>query len=69
MRSWKKVAVCKRVIVNTDDHSFSGVLYKQIGPLLVLKDAVMLTPSAPPTPLDGELIIERAKVAFVQVVS
>jgi hypothetical protein len=66
---WKKIAVHKRVIVNTNEHAFSGILYKQAGPLLVLRDAQLLEPGLPPTPVHGEVVIERSRVEFIQVVS
>ena len=68
MRAWTRVVARRRVIVNTSDHALSGILYKQIGPLLVLRDASMLTPGGPATPISGEVIVERSKVEFVQVV-
>jgi len=67
MRAWKKVAVCKRVIVNTREHSFSGILYKQVGPLIVLRNAHLLEHGTPPTPIDGEVVIERTRVEFIQI--
>jgi hypothetical protein len=35
-------------------------------PLLVLKNATLLEEGADPLPLDGETIIERSKVLFIQ---
>jgi small nuclear ribonucleoprotein (snRNP)-like protein len=57
----------RRVIVNlTDGSSFEGVLYRQDGPLLVLKNATYLEPRQQPVPLDGDTIIERDRVLFIQ---
>jgi hypothetical protein len=49
--------------------TFRGVLYKQTGPLLVLKNAQLLEPGQAPVELAGEVVIERKTVDFVQVVS
>ncbi len=68
MRAWTRVVAHRRVIVNTSEHAVSGILYKQIGPLLVLRDASMLMPGGQATPISGEVVIERSKVEFVQVV-
>lgn len=58
----------RRVLVNTDDdRAFDGVLYARRGPLLVLKDARLIEAGAEPVPLDGEVIIERPRVTFIQV--
>lgn len=62
-----RVALLREVVVNLDDNtSIRGVLWQQRGPLLVLKNAVLLVPSGTPTPLDGEAIIERSRVVFIQ---
>jgi hypothetical protein len=68
MRAWTRAAARRRVIVNTSEHAVSGILYKQVGPLLVLRDASLLTPGGPATPISGEVLIERSRVEFVQVV-
>lgn len=67
MGSWKRLVVRKRVIVNTEAHAFSGILYKKAGPLLVLRDVQLLEPGAPPVPVSGEVLIERTKVEFIQI--
>ena len=65
---WKRIAVRKRVIINTAQHAFAGILYKQSGPLLVLRNAELLTPGEQPTPINGEVVVERARVEFIQIV-
>lgn len=64
---WRRTALRKRVIVNLDEKAFSGVLWAKRGPLLVLRDAVLMQHGAADTPLDGEVVIERARVEFIQV--
>lgn len=67
MFAYRRTAVHKRVVVNLADTAFDGILWVQRGPLLVLRDAKLLQPGAEPVPLDGEVLIERARVEFIQV--
>lgn len=67
MGAFKKVALLRRVIVNLDDgSSIEGVLYRDPGNLLVLKNAIYHEPGAAPVELDGETVVERTRVLFVQ---
>lgn len=67
MGVFKKVLLLRRVIVNlVDGTSIEGFLMRDPGNLLVLKNATYLEPGAPPAPLDGETVIERTKVLFIQ---
>lgn len=70
-RGWR-AHLRKRVVVNTTGgEGFRGLLFDADGPLLLLRDAELLgeggkaLPS--PQPLDGEVIIELKRVAWVQV--
>lgn len=57
----------RSVVVNLDDGTaVQGVLYRKAGPLLVLKNAALLEEGANPMPLDGDTIIERRRVMFIQ---
>lgn len=68
MLAYRRTAVHRHVVVNTKtEKTFSGVLVAQRGPILILKGAKMLSSNAPPVTLDGELVIERSHVDFVQV--
>ncbi|MFE5853549.1 hypothetical protein ACFQ61_10095 [Streptomyces sp. NPDC056500] len=64
---WRRTAVRKRVIVNLADKAFNGVLWAKRGPLLVLRDAQLLEAGRDPQPVDGEIVIERTRVEFIQV--
>lgn len=67
MFAFRRVIVRRRVIVNLiNGTSIDGVLLKQDGPLLVIANASYLEPGAEPTPLDGEVVIERERVLFIQ---
>ncbi|MFB7843624.1 hypothetical protein [Microbacterium sp. NPDC056052] len=67
MGVFRKVLLLRRVVVNLDDgSSIEGVLFRDPGNLLVLKNAIYHEPGAEPVPLDGDTIIDRARVLFVQ---
>lgn len=69
MRSFGKVAMSRRVVVNlTTGAAIEGVLWDERGPVIVLRDA-RLHNEGGTAPLDGEVIVERARIDFVQVVS
>ncbi len=69
MFAYRRTALRKRVVVNlTTEKAFVGVLWAQRGPLLVLRGAELHESGRPPLPMDGEVVVERARVDFVQVV-
>lgn len=58
----------RRVLVNLKTgKALEGVLWTRRRGVLVLKDATLLEPKAQPVPVDGEVLIERANVDFVQI--
>ena len=60
--------VLKRVIVNTrTGNAFRGLLWAKKADYLVLRQAEMLGEAATRTPMDGEVVIERSNVDFMQV--
>ena len=60
----------RMVVVNTKtERAFRGVLWRARGRYLVLRNAEMLGPQRESTPVDGEVVIERANIDFVQVIS
>lgn len=65
--AWRGV-VRRRVVVNLSGQAFSGLLWARRGRLLVLRQAQILTPDAPPQDIDGEIVIERSRVEFIQIV-
>lgn len=69
MFAWRRTAVRKRVVVNLADQAFRGILWAQRGPLLVLRDAELLEAGRPAQPVDGEIVVERSKVEFTQVLA
>lgn len=69
MFAWRRTALRKRVVVNLPDKAFAGVLWARRGPLLVLRDAELLEAGREPQRIDGEVVIERARVEFTQVLA
>lgn len=58
----------RRVLVNLlDGRAFDAILYAQRGPLLELRDAKLLEPGSEAIAVDGAVIVERPRVAFIQV--
>jgi hypothetical protein len=63
-----RVALHRKVIVNlVGDRAISGVLWCRRGGLVVLKQAELHEPGAGPVRMDGDVLIERSRVDFVQV--
>lgn len=62
--------LARRVIVNTKDgQAFRGVLWQRKRDFLVLRDAAHLPKRQDPVPMDGEVLLFRPDVAFIQVVT
>jgi len=63
----RRLAYRKRVLVNLRDGSaFDGVLWSRTGAYLVLRSAVVIEPGGEPTPVNGDVLVERERVAWVQ---
>jgi hypothetical protein len=57
----------RSVVVNlTDGTAFRGVLWQARGPLLILRSAI-LHEHGQTTAVDGEVLVERNRLLFVQV--
>jgi hypothetical protein len=67
---WRPPCVLRSVIVNfTDDPStaIKGVLWASRGPYLTFKTASILKPNAEPATVDGDVVIHRDRISFLQV--
>lgn len=65
--SFTRVIERRRVIVNlVNGTALDGVLFYQDGPLLVLKNAAYLEQGKEPVQLDGDTVVERNKVLWIQ---
>ncbi len=66
MRPFRTV-VRRRVLVNLlSGRAVEGVLVRQDGPLLFVKDARLHESGAEPSTVDGEVVVERSQVDFIQ---
>lgn len=67
MLAWRRTVYARRVLVaKKSGGAISGVLVARRGDLLVLKNARLHEEQADPIPLDGDAIIERSNVDFIQ---
>ena len=67
MRSYRSIALTKTVLVNlTTGRAFRGVLFEVRGDLLVLRNAELIEDDRV-VPVEGSVVIERARVEFIQV--
>jgi hypothetical protein len=60
----------RAVIVNRVDdpaEALQGVLWQNRGAWLTLREVSLLRPNTEPARIDGEVVIHRDKVAFIQV--
>jgi small nuclear ribonucleoprotein (snRNP)-like protein len=65
---FRRTLTRKKVVVNLlSSRAFVGILWAQRGPLLVLRNVTMHEPGAAPASVDGEVVIERDQVEFIQV--
>jgi hypothetical protein len=68
--AWRRIVVARRVSISLKaGPSISGILIHQRGDLLVVAEARLLEEGSPPVPLDGEVVLERAAVSFVQLLA
>lgn len=68
--AWRRIVVGRRVSISLKaGPSISGILIRERGELLVVAEARLLEEGSPPVPLDGEVVLERAAVSFVQVLA
>jgi len=66
---WQPPCLLRVVILNLkDDHAVAvrGLLWSSRGPWLVLRQAVLLRQGGE-TPADGDIVIHRDNVSFLQV--
>lgn len=62
-----RCVIHRRVLINLlSGRAVEGVLVKQSGPLLHVKDARLHEPGLEASSVDGEVIIERSQVDFIQ---
>lgn len=66
-RPWRLVKA-RRVVVNLKSgQAIDGLLTRQQGPLLFISKATLHEGGDNPVPIDGEAVIERQTVDFIQI--
>jgi hypothetical protein len=65
---WRPPFVLRLVIVNLKSgETLQGVLWSTRGPWFTLHKAALLKAGQPPLSIDGEAVVHRAEISFVQV--
>lgn len=65
---WRPPFYLRSAIVNLKSgETLTGVVWQSRGRWITLTKAELLTAGKPPTPIDGEVVVERSNVAFFQV--
>lgn len=65
--SYRRLVVHRRVVVNLKSgRGIEGVVVGMDGPLIVVKDATVMEPNAPSGRVDGEVVVHREDVDFIQ---
>jgi hypothetical protein len=65
---WQPPFTLRSVILNLKSGDvLAGMLWSSRGSWLVLRNANLLKAGAAPTPIDGEAVVHRDNLAFVQV--
>jgi small nuclear ribonucleoprotein (snRNP)-like protein len=67
MRAWSHLMHHNVVVNLTSGKAFDGIMWERRGPLLVLRKARMLEAGHDAIEVDGEVVIERDKVEFIQL--
>jgi hypothetical protein len=68
---WRPPFLHRSVVVHLiaeRDTALRGVLWQSRGAWLLLKKADVLKPGLNPEPADGDVLVHRSNVAFVQVI-
>jgi hypothetical protein len=65
---WRPPCILRLVIVNLKSgDAIQGVLWQSRGAWLTLREPYALTSAQPPKRMDGDAVIHRAQVDFLQV--
>lgn len=57
---------CRVLVSLIDGKAFDGLLWARKGRLVVLRDARLIEPGAEPVPVDGDVLLDRDRIDFVQ---
>lgn len=72
--AWWKLAVpwqlvkARKVVINLrSGQAIDGLLVRQSGPLLFIAEARLHEGSESPVPIDGQAVVERPNIDFIQI--
>jgi small nuclear ribonucleoprotein (snRNP)-like protein len=64
--SWRTL-IARRVVVNLKSgRGVDGLLVRKSGDLLFIREATALEPGATPQAIDGETVVQRGDIDFIQ---
>jgi hypothetical protein len=64
--SWRSL-VAHRVVINLKTgRGLDGLLVRKSGDLLFLRNATALEPGVAPAPMDGETVVQKQDIDFIQ---
>lgn len=66
MRPFRHLIASSVVVNLKTGTALAGVLVRQEGPLLFLRNVTLYAAGAEPAPVDGEVVVERERVDFIQ---
>jgi len=68
---WRPPCLLRLVIVNlkAEETALRGVLWRSRGAWLTLRNASILKTDGSAAPLDGEVVVHRSNIAFLQVLA
>ena len=65
----RTLAVRRRVVVSlVDDQAVTGILWRRHRRLVVLRSAQLVQPGREPVGMDGDVVIERDRINWIQIV-
>lgn len=66
MRHYRHLMAANVVVNLTTGTALAGALVRQDGPLLFLRNVTIYVEGADPQDLDGEVVVERERIEFIQ---
>lgn len=65
---WRPPVMLRACIVNLKDgQAMKGVLWQSRGPWLTFRNCVALVEGQPTQPIDGDVVVHRSNLLFLQV--
>lgn len=65
-RGWKSLQAVRIIVNLKSGQSIDGYLVRQEAQLLFIRNAVLIGQSDEPIPMDGQVIVERSEIEFIQ---